>query len=117
MAAKAKAVKVAAPKLSWKRDFQRNWPVYVLFLPAFLYTLVLNYTPLVGLLMAFENYSPARGLFGSQWVGFQNFIDLFTGEEFFRALKNTVIISTLKCTIGFIMPIGFALVLLSLIHI
>lgn len=111
MAVKAKAVKVAAPKLSWKRDFQRNWPVYVLFLPAFLYTLVLNYTPLVGLLMAFENYSPARGLFGSQWVGFQNLIDLFTGEEFFRALKNTVIISTLKCTIGFIMPIGFALVL------
>lgn len=111
MAAKAKAPKVVVPKISWKRDFQKNWPVYVLFLPAFVYTLVLSYTPLVGLLMAFENYSPSRGLFGSQWVGFQNFMDLFTGEEFLRALRNTVIISTMKCTIGFIMPVAFALVL------
>jgi ABC-type polysaccharide transport system permease subunit len=111
MAAKAKAVKVAAPKMSWKRDFQRNWPIYLLFLPIFIYTLVLSYTPLVGLLMAFENYVPTKGLFGSQWVGMQNFIDLFTGEEFLRALRNTVIIATLKCTIGFIMPVAFALVL------
>ncbi len=111
MAAKAKSPKVVVPKISWKRDFQKNWPIYVLFLPAFIYTLVLSYIPLTGLLMAFENYSTSRGLFGSQWVGFQNFIDLFTGEEFLRALRNTVIIATLKCTIGFIMPVAFALVL------
>lgn len=108
---KAKTVKVKPPRISWKRDFQRNWPVYVLFIPAFVYTLVLSYIPMVGLLMAFENYSTTKGLFASQWVGFANFIDLFTGEEFLRALRNTIIISLMKCTIGFVMPIAFALVL------
>lgn len=110
-AGKVKAVKVKPPKISWKKDFQKNWPVYVLFLPAFIYTLVLSYTPMVGLLMAFENYSTTKGIFHSQWVGLANFIDLFTGDEFLRALRNTVIIATMKCTIGFIMPIAFALVL------
>ncbi len=100
-----------APKLSWKKDLSRNWSVYVMFLPAFVMTVVLHYIPMVGILMAFEDYEIRKGLFGSRWVGLQNFIDLFTGEGFLLALRNTVCIALLKGTVGFVMPIIFAFLL------
>lgn len=106
-----KKEKYRAPRITWKKDFNRNWAVYLMFLPAVIYMLVLSYAPMVGILMAFENYSTTKGLFGSQWVGLANFKDLFTGEDFPRALRNTICISALKCTIGFVMPILFAFVL------
>lgn len=101
-------------KVTWKKDFIRNWPVYLLFLPAFIYTLVLNYIPMFGIVMAFENYEVRKGFFKSDWVGFQNFVTLFTSEEFPRALRNTICIALLKVTIGFVMPIIFALLLSTL---
>ena len=52
--------------------------------------------------MAFEDYSVAKGYFGSPWVGFGNFVELFTGEQFPVALRNTIIIAILKGTIGFL---------------
>lgn len=108
---KKKAGKAAAyrpPRVTWKKDFKRNWVIYLMFVPAVVYVAVLSYAPMVGLLMAFENYSTMKGIFGSEWVGLQNFVDLFTGEDFPRALRNTLCICALKCTIGFIMPIIFA---------
>lgn len=109
MAKQATAYK--APKVSWKRDFKRNWCVYLMFLPAFVFTIVLHYIPLVGILMAFEDYEVRKGLFGSKWIGMQNFLDLFTGSEFLTALRNTVCIAALKCTLGFVAPIIFAFML------
>lgn len=102
-------------KTSWRLDMRRNWSVYLLFLPTFVLFLVLNYVPMFGIAMAFENYKVSKGVFGSEWVWFRNFIELFSGDEFFRALRNTVIIGLLKLTIGFIAPIIFAC-LLSLVR-
>lgn len=110
-----KTAAVAAPKMTWKKDFKRNWPVYLIFLVPFVYIFVLHYIPMFGLAMAFQDYEINKGIFGSKWVGFQNFITLFTADEFPRALRNTVCISLLKMTIGFIMPVIFAL-LLSLLR-
>lgn len=76
---KAKQV-YKAPKRSWKKDFQRNWTVYLMFLPVFIMTLVLHYIPMFGIVMAFEDYEVRKGFFGSRWVGMQNFVDLFTGR-------------------------------------
>lgn len=100
-----------APKLSWKKDFSRNWTVYLMFLPAFIMTVVLHYIPMVGILMAFEDYEIRKGLFGSTWVGMQNFVDLFSGSDFPNALRNTICIALIKGTVGFIMPIIFAFLL------
>ena len=55
--------------------------------------------------MAFEDFNIVEGYFGSDWVGFQNFIDLFTGDQFLVALRNTICIAILKNTIGFVPPI------------
>lgn len=101
-------------KLSWKRDFKRNWPVYVLFLPIFIYQLVLHYFPMFGIVMAFENFNPVKGYFGSEWVGFDNFRTLFTGSEFLTAIRNTICIGLINNTIGFCLPIIFAFLLTSL---
>ena len=102
-------------KNSWRRDIKRNWVVYLIFLPTFLLFLVLNYVPMFGIVMAFQNYKVTAGVFGSEWVGLQNFVTLFAGDEFLNALKNTVIIGLMKLTIGFIAPILFA-ILLSLLR-
>ena len=113
MAKKEKAFQ--APKVSWKKDFKLNWGVYLMFLPIFLYTLVLHYIPMFGIVMAFEDYDMNLGYFKSPWVGLANFVELFSGSDFPRAIFNTVVIALLKCTIGFIMPILFAC-LLSLLR-
>lgn len=102
-------------KMSWKKDFQQNWSVYVLFLPAFIFFLVLSYFPMFGIIMAFENFKIPKGFFGSEWVGLNNFQRLFEDVYFWKSLGNTAAIGLLKITVGFVMPIIFA-VLLSLLR-
>lgn len=96
---------------SWSLDFYQNWQIYLMFIPVILYEIVLHYLPMFGILMAFEDYSVTKGYFHSPWVGFGNFVELFTGEQFPIALRNTICIALLKGTIGFIMPVCFAVVL------
>lgn len=103
------------PKVPWKKDFKTNWGVYLMFIPIFLYTLVLHYVPMFGIVMAFEDYDINKGYFKSPWVGMANFVELFSGSDFPRAIFNTVVIALLKCTVGFVMPILFAC-LLSLLR-
>lgn len=98
-------------KFSWKREWKRNGIAYLLLIPTLVYLIIFNYIPMAGILMAFEKYRPAKGIFGSEWVGFANFIELFSGEEFPRALRNTVAMALLNLTIGFISPIIFAFLL------
>ncbi|MBQ6384228.1 MAG: sugar ABC transporter permease [Clostridia bacterium] len=100
---------------SWKTELKRDWVVYLLFIPIILYELVLHYLPMFGIVMAFEDYNVVDGYFHSPWVGMKHFIDLFSGEDFLQALRNTVVIGLFKCTIGFVAPIIFALIL-SLIN-
>lgn len=96
------------PKATWKQDMKRNWSVYTMYLPAFVLTVVLSYIPMFGIIMAFEDYDVRKGFFRSPWVGLKHFQTLFTGEEFLGALRNTVCIMLIKCTLGFVAPILFA---------
>jgi ABC-type polysaccharide transport system permease subunit len=96
---------------SWKYDFKHNWQVYVLFIPVLVFFIIFHYAPMVGLLMAFEKYKPTRGLFGSQWVWFDNFKDLFTGDTFLLVLRNTTAMAFLNLTVGFAAPVILAMLL------
>lgn len=100
---------------SWKTELKRDWVVYLLFVPIIVYEVVLHYLPMFGIVMAFEDYSVTDGYFHSPWVGLKHFIDLFSGEDFLQAIRNTLAIGILRGTIGFIAPIIFAL-MLSLIN-
>lgn len=101
-------------KITWKKDFKKNGSIYILILPVLVYFLVFNYIPMVGILMSFQRYSVAKGLFGSPWIGLDNFRELFTGGAFLNALRNTVAISIFKLTIGFSAPILLALLISQL---
>jgi putative aldouronate transport system permease protein len=88
-----------------------KWMLYLMLLPALIIIFVYNYIPMGGLVIAFENYFPAMGIFRSQWVGFDNFVFLATMKEFGRALRNTVFIAVCKIILGIFTPVVFALLL------
>ena len=100
----------------WKKDFKANWVIYLLFLPVLAWLVVFHFVPiLISIPLVFEDYEARYGLFGSPWVGWQNFTDLFTGggtgsDSFLLALRNTAVIGVLNLTIGYIVPVIFALI-------
>ncbi len=105
-----KKTEISNPKKgSWKKDFKRNGKLYLLFIPVALYFLIFHYAPMFGLLMSFQEFRPSRGIFGSDWIGFQNFVDLFTGETFLRVLRNTSAMALLNLTVGFAAPVILAM--------
>lgn len=98
-------------KYSFKKDLKRNYVLYLLFSFAFLYYFIFNYIPMGGLVIAFKNYHPADGIFGSPWVGLHHFKNFFSNYYFWRITKNTLLISFYNILFGFPAPIIFALLL------
>ncbi|MDE1549095.1 ABC transporter permease [Jeotgalibaca caeni] len=80
-------------------------------LPFVIWLLVFAYFPLVGWVIAFQDYLPQNGFFGSEWVGMKHFIDLFNEPLFYRALKNTLGMGSLGLIFGTLSSISFALIL------
>ena len=103
------ANRITAGKESWKKDFEKNGVLYLLFLPLAIYFIIFNYIPMGGILMAFENFKIGKGIFGSEWVWFDNFQKLFSGSAFPTALRNTVAMAVLSLVLGFLPPIILAL--------
>ena len=85
--------------------------LYVMALPIVLYYVLFRYIPMFGTVMAFQKFNIAKGIFGSPWVGFQNFVTFFNSYYFFRLLRNTVLISVTNLVFNFPAPIIFALLL------
>lgn len=98
----------------WER-MKREWQMYVFIAPGIVFFALFAYVPLAGNVVAFQDYSAFRGVFDSQWVGLQNFANLFTDDEVIRAVINTLIISFLQIAFAFPAPIILALFLNSLI--
>jgi len=89
--------------------WRERW-IYVLALPGIVYFLLFHYWPLLGNIIAFQDYSPFLGYFRSTWVGFANFARLFTDPDILIVLKNTLVISLLQLI--FVFPSGIILALL-----
>jgi len=94
-----------------RRDMGNQWPLYLMALPGIASILVFGYGPLFGLAIAFLDYSPVRGVRGSEWVGLDNFRAAFDSPFFGQALRNSLIISGLKLAVGFPTAIALALLL------
>lgn len=105
-----KAKKIRQKKGLWKK-LSQFWEIYLLFLPVLAWFIIFCYVPMGGLIIAFKDFSPLRGIFESSWVGFDQFVKLFTTPSFITAVKNTVIISALNLLIVFPIPILFAILL------
>ena len=94
------------------RLWRERW-MYFFILPGFIFFVVFRYLPLLGNVVAFENYSPYLGFFDSPWVGLDNFAALFTSPSVGTALINTLIINGLQILCYFPATIGLALLLNS----
>ncbi len=90
---------------------RKHWFIYMLVLPGFLFMLVFNYGPMYGIQLAFKEYHPNLGVFGSPWVGLDNFREMVRDPNFIRALKNTVIINFYNLIFGFTFNVFLALMI------
>lgn len=101
-------------KKSLATRIKQNLPLLLMLLPGVLQLALFHYKPMVGLLIAFEDYKPRAGIFGSPMAdnfGMANFIELFSNYKFLPVLKNTVWISFLRIIFGWPAPIILALLL------
>ncbi|MCS7460879.1 ABC transporter permease subunit [Paenibacillus doosanensis] len=97
-------------------DIRKNKLLYVMLLPVLLYYVIFHYAPMYGAIIAFKDFSPRLGIWGSDWVGFDNFRTFFTGAYFWRTIKNTILISFYELIFGFPAPIILALLLNEVKH-
>ena len=97
-----------------RKDLIRDWQLYGFLLLPLAYILLFAYVPMSGLAIAFEDFNSRKGIFGSDWVGLQNFIKFFQSYQFERVLLNTVRLSLYTILAGFPVPVLFALFLNSL---
>lgn len=85
--------------------------MYVMALPVIAYYAIFHYGPMYGLQIAFKDFSPAKGIWGSPWVGFKHFESFFNGIYFWRLIKNTILINVYDLLFGFPAAIMLALLL------
>lgn len=93
-----------------------QWDLQLLVIPGIILLFVFSYIPIYGLVMAFQEYRLGDFPGSSEWVGFKQFVSLFTDSYLPQVLRNTMVISLLKLTIGFVCPIVFA-VFLNELHL
>ncbi|MFW8617286.1 ABC transporter permease [Enterococcus innesii] len=95
-----------------KKWFSRDQLFFLgMILPGIIFILIFSYGPMFGLLMAFQDYVPAKGVLGSEFVGFEHFRYLFSLPDIFLVTKNTIFIAFWKIVFNTIVPILFAILL------
>ena len=92
-----------------KRKIKSNIPLYVLLFPSIILLIMFAYIPMIGLVIAFKDYSPANGIINSPWVGFKYFTQFFNSVQFGTTMMNTLKISIYSIVVGFPLPILLAL--------
>lgn len=91
------------------KHLRRDWQLYLLLIPGVLWFLAFAYKPMVGLRMAFYDYNLFQGYEGSTFVGMQNFVEFVTGPDFWRVVKNTLMIAFWQLVVCFPIPIVLAI--------
>ena len=101
-------------KRSWKqlkKDIYRARAIYLMILPVIVWFLLFQYWPMTWLSISFFDYNLYLGFTGSKFVGFQNFAKFFTGMDFWRLMRNVLLLNFYALLVGFPAPIIFALFL------
>ncbi|WP_338131040.1 ABC transporter permease subunit [Cohnella rhizosphaerae] len=98
-------------KRSRLRAALRDYDLYLLLLPGLAALLIFKYVPMFGAIIAFKDYRLGDGIWGSPWVGWQNFEALLRDEKFYQVLRNTVLINLYKLIFQFPLPILLALMI------
>ncbi|WP_238649451.1 ABC transporter permease [Paenibacillus piscarius] len=95
-----------------RSKLRKELPLHLMLLPGLIMIILFSYVPMAGVMIAFQKFIPAKGLFGDQkWVGFDNFEYVMSLPNFTQVLWNTLFISSLKLILGLIVPLVFAILL------
>ena len=97
-------------------QYRKNKELFLLFIPVLLFYIIFCYIPMGGIVIAFKDYKLMQGIWGSPWVGLENFRELFTTPSFYEILGNTLWISILRLVFGFPAPILLAILLNEVRH-
>ena len=100
-----------------QRRRHKQWPYHLMMLPGMVFLILFHLVPMGGLMMAFQDFMPIKGLFGSKFVGLKNFERLFKLPTFWRVLRNTLVISVGKLVLVMVASVVFALLLNECRHI
>lgn len=94
-----------------KKDFKKNKFLILMALPVFVWYFIFRYLPMYGVIIAFKDFSPMKGIIGSEWVGLKHFFSFFSSYYAWRVIRNTLLISFYHLIFGFPAPIILALLL------
>src|SRR5690348_915060 len=97
--------------LARRRHVKRNLFLLAMFAPIAVYYIIFRIVPMGGLVIAFKDYRLFDGIWGSQWIGLNNFQQLFSDPNMIRVIRNTLTLSLLNILLGFPFPIILALLL------
>lgn len=98
-------------KTSFRTYLKKYWFVYLLVLPGLCFMILFNFGPMYGIQLAFKDYSIKAGVWGSPWVGFKHFQEMFVDVVFWNAFKNTIIINIYSLLFGFTFNVFLALMI------
>lgn len=101
---------------SVSKDIRRDWQLYLFLLLPIVYIIVFAYLPMGGLVIAFKDFSMRKGIWASEWVGFENFVRFFNNHNCFRIIRNTIVLSVYQLLAVFPISICFALMVNSITH-
>ena len=105
-------------KVSSQKSAKRKSEIFyhLMMFPGLFFLILFSYVPMVGILMAFQDFVPAKGLFGSDFVGLKHFTYMFQLPDIWKIIRNTVVIALGKIIIGTIMAIAFSILLNEIRH-
>jgi len=112
-----KILKIKPQKTDWAIYFKKSWMLYALLLLPMAFFIIFRYIPMTNIVIAFKDYNIFRGVWseGSPWVGLKWFERAFQSRDFWRAIRNTLMLNFLDLLMGFPAPIILALVLNELV--
>ena len=97
-----------------KSSLQKQWPFYVMIIPGFLYLLINNYGPMLGMFIAFKKVDYGLGIFKSPWVGLENFEYLFKTDAAAIMTRNTILYNVAFIVLGTILGVAVGIMLSEL---
>ncbi len=96
---------------TWRYNIRRYWPLYLMTLPGLAFLIIFKYIPMLGCVIAFQDYNVFKGIFQSEWVGLKHFKALFNYYDFWKILKNTLILGLSRTILTFPIPLALSLMM------
>jgi len=93
------------------KRFAKEWPLHLMLVPGIIIAIIFSYVPMAGISIAFEKFIPTRGIFKSEWVGWDNFRYMMEYPGIGRIMFNTLFIAVMKIVGGLLVPITIAVLL------